>query len=231
MSKKQLSVPLTHRQFLWGYIYLAVEILVLPTALHLLLDWLFPGTTAAAVNFLYYIINFTTVWAIFGSFLKRNLGVARSHILRTLLYILLGLFGYWAVNIVMSEVTYRLMPDFTNVNDAAITQISRDGYLLMAIGAVLLVPTAEESLFRGLLFRGIYGKSRFGAYAVSALCFCAVHVAGYIGSYDLPLLALCFVQYLPAGLILAWSYEKSNTIFTPILIHTIINAVGIFAMR
>ena len=42
---------------------------------------------------------------------------------------------------------------------------------------------------------------------------------------------MCFVQYLPAGLILAWSYEKSNTILTPIAIHTVINAIGIYAMR
>ena len=86
-------------------------------------------------------------------------------------------------------------------------------------------------MFRGLLFRGIYGKSRVAAYLISALCFCLIHVANYIGSYELPLLAMCFVQYLPAGLILAWSYEKSNTILTPIAIHTVINAIGIYAMR
>ena len=42
---------------------------------------------------------------------------------------------------------------------------------------------------------------------------------------------MCFVQYLPAGLMLAWSYEKSNTIVTPILIHTVINAIAIYSMR
>ena len=77
----------------------------------------------------------------------------------------------------------------------------------------------------------MYGKSRWAAYVVSALCFCLPHVSAYIGSYEWTVLVLCFVQYLPAGLMLAWSYEKSNTIFTPILIHTIINAFGIYAMR
>lgn len=231
MSKKQISVPLSNRQIIWGCIYLAVELLVLPSVLPLLLGWFFSEVTPAAVNFLYYFINFTAVCIIFGSFLKRNLGIACSHIFRTLLYVVLGLLGYWAANIVMSEVTFRLMPDFTNVNDDAISLISQDSLILIAIGTVLLVPTAEECLFRGLFFRGIYGKSRFAAYAVSSLCFCVVHVAGYIGSYDLPLLAMCFVQYLPAGLILAWSYEKSNTILTPIAVHTVINAIGIYMMR
>ena len=37
---------------------------------------------------------------------------------------------------------------------------------------------------------------------------------------------LSLVQYLPAGLILAWSYEKSQTLAAPIAIHTIINAIS-----
>lgn len=231
MSKNTFSVPLTNRQFIWGCLYFAAEFLILPTLLHYLIDTFFHGASDAAVNFLYYLVNFCAVWLIFGSFLTRNFGILRNHILRFLGYALLGLALYWASSIVMTELTYTLMPEFTNVNDASIALITQDGYLLMVIGTVLLVPTAEECLFRGLLFRGLWGKSRFLAYAVSALCFCTVHVAGYIGSYDLPLLAMCFVQYLPAGLILAWSFEKSGTIYTPILIHSVINAIGIYAMR
>ena len=230
-NKKNLSVSLTDKERLWGYLYLAAEFLVLPTALYWLTDRLFPGTSDAAVNFLYYIINFLIICIIFRAFLKRNLGIAKSNLPRTILYILLGLAAYWASNLLMAELTYLLMPDFINVNDLGIAAVSRDGYFLMALGTVLVVPTAEECMFRGLLFRGIYGKSRVAAYLISALCFCLIHVANYIGSYELPLLAMCFVQYLPAGLILAWSYEKSNTILTPIAIHTVINAIGIYAMR
>ena len=192
---------------------------------------LFPGISDAEFNFLYYFVNFLATLLIFHSFLSRNLGIAKGKLLQVGLYVLLGLVIYWTSNLVMSELTYRIMPDFYNVNDAGITAMSQDAFLLMAIGTVLLVPVAEESLFRGLLFRGIYGKSRWAAYAVSALCFCLPHVSVYIGSYDLSLLAMCFIQYLPAGLMLAWSYEKSNTILTPIIIHTIINAIGIYSMR
>ena len=38
---------------------------------------------------------------------------------------------------------------------------------------------------------------------------------------------MAFLQYLPAGLCLAWAYTKADTIFAPILIHAIINAVSI----
>ena len=231
MAKKHITVSLNKRELIWGWIYLAMEFLILPTALFLGTALLFPGTSDAEVNFLYYFANFLATLLIFHRFLSRNLGTARDNPLRCGLYVVLGLAAYWATSLVMTEVTLLLMPDFFNVNDSSIAAMSKDGYLLMAIGTVLLVPTAEECLFRGLLFRGIYGKSRWAAYAVSALCFCLPHVSVYIGGYDWALLALCFVQYLPAGLILAWSYEKSNTILTPILIHTVINALGIYAMR
>ena len=230
-NRKHLTVSLTRDELLWGWVYLAFEFLFLPTILQLVTFSLFPGISDAEFNFLYYFVNFLATLLIFHSFLSRNLGIAKGKLLQVGLYVLLGLVIYWTSNLVMSELTYRIMPDFYNVNDAGIAAMSQDAFLLMAIGTVLLVPVAEESLFRGLLFRGIYGKSRWAAYAVSALCFCLPHVSVYIGSYDLSLLAMCFVQYLPAGLMLAWSYEKSNTILTPIIIHTIINAIGIYSMR
>ena len=231
MAKRHITVSLNEKEILWGWVYLAVEFLLLPTALYWFTARLFPGISDAEVNFLYYFVNFLATLLIFHRFLSRNLAMARSNLLRVVLYALLGLFIYWASGLVTGELTYRLMPDFVNVNDAGIAAMSRDSYLLMAIGTVVLVPAAEECLFRGLLFRGMYGKSRWAAYVVSALCFCLPHVSAYIGSYEWTVLALCFVQYLPAGLMLAWCYEKSNTIFTPILIHTIINAFGIYAVR
>ena len=38
---------------------------------------------------------------------------------------------------------------------------------------------------------------------------------------------MAFLQYLPAGLCLAWAYTKADTIFAPILIHAAVNAVSI----
>ena len=231
MAKRHITASLNQKEFLWGWLYMAAEFLILPTVLYWIASRLFPGFSDGEVNFLFYFVNFLATLLIFHKFLSRNWETAKSNLLRMGLYALLGLFIYWASSLVMAELTYYLMPDFVNINDMSIAAMSQDGYLLTAIGTVVLVPTAEECLFRGLLFRGMYGKSRWAAYAISALCFCLPHVSAYIGSYDWAVLALCFIQYLPAGLMLAWSYEKSNTIFTPILIHTIINAFGIYAMR
>ena len=231
MAKKHITVSFHRSELLWGWLYMAAEFLILPSVLYWISDRLFPGISDSEVNFLFYFVNFLATLLIFRKFLSRNWGTAKNNLLRMGLYVLLGLFLYWASSLVMAEVTYYLMPDFVNINDMSIAAMRQGGFLLTAIGTVILVPVAEECLFRGLLFRGMYSQSRWAAYAVSSLCFCLPHVSAYIGSYDWAVLALCFIQYLPAGLILAWSYEKSNTIFTPILIHTIINAFGIYAMR
>ena len=231
MAKKHITVSFHRSELLWGWLYMAAEFLILPSVLYWISDRLFPGISDSEVNFLFYFVNFLATLLIFRKFLSRNWGTAKNNLLHMGLYVLLGLFLYWASSLVMAEVTYYLMPDFVNINDMSIAAMRQGGFLLTAIGTVILVPVAEECLFRGLLFRGMYSQSRWAAYAISSLCFWLPHVSAYIGSYDWAVLALCFIQYLPAGLILAWSYEKSNTIFTPILIHTIINAFGIYAMR
>ena len=44
-------------------------------------------------------------------------------------------------------------------------------------------------------------------------------------------LILCFIQYLPAGLCLAWTYSKADNIFAPILVHALNNAIAIGLVR
>ena len=100
-----------------------------------------------------------------------------------------------------------------------------------ALAGIFLVPVAEEVFYRGLLFRYLSGRSRWLAYAVSITVFALVHVTGYIGSASALTLLLCFLQYLPAGYCLAWCYANTGTIITPILMHMIVNAYGISAMR
>jgi len=93
------------------------------------------------------------------------------------------------------------------------------------------ITITEETLYRGLLFQGLQRKNRALAYLVSVSVFAWIHVMGYVGQFDWRTLLLCFVQYLPAGIILALAYEKTDTIITPILIHIAVNQIGMSAMR
>jgi membrane protease YdiL (CAAX protease family) len=77
----------------------------------------------------------------------------------------------------------------------------------------------------------LYPKSHSAAYLLSTAIFSAIHILGFVGIYSSLDLILAFVQYIPAGLILAWVYRRSGSIFAPILMHAMINAVGMFAHR
>lgn len=207
-----------------GWAYYAFELLFLPGVLYALAEPL--GFGDAAVNFAYYFLNFVCVLAIFRDFLTDSLAYAvenRSAVIRA---VLLGALVCWAANGGAGWLLGRFAPEFSNANDAAVIAMVEESPILMGVGTILLVPLAEECLFRGLIFSQIRRENRTLAYCVSVAAFCAVHVAGFVGAYSPATLALCFVQYIPPGLILAWSYDHSKTIVAPVLIHTAINAIA-----
>ena len=89
----------------------------------------------------------------------------------------------------------------------------------------------EESLFRGLIFSSIHKKRRILAYTISALAFAALHVVGYLGTVPAWQLGLSLLQYLPAGIALAWAYERADSIWASIVLHMAINALSMLALR
>ena len=144
---------------------------------------------------------------------------------------ILGFVAYEACAWALSEVVSLVFPRFTNYNDSAIANMAATNSFLIFIGTVILVPLAEECLFRGLIFRNLYGKSHWAAYCLSILAFAAIHILGYIGKYSPLELLVAVLQYLPAGLCLAWSYTKADSIFAPIVIHAAINFLALRALR
>lgn len=92
----------------------------------------------------------------------------------------------------------------------------------MLAGAVV-APASEETLYRGILFAGLAQRYGFlpGA-VVSAALFAVVHGLGVV----LPILAL--------GIGLAWVYQRTQTLWAPILTHSLVNAISLtvlFASR
>ena len=222
---------MTRREILLSGVYLVFEFFLLPSLLTAVNTALSSPWTAAGVNFLYFLLNFLAVVLITQRFLWKSLQDAVKKPRLVLMCALLGTAAYWSMTSVLTQILLRIEPAFYNINDASITQIMEQEFLLMAAGTVLLVPTVEECLFRGLLFGALWEHSRPLGWIVSVGAFAAIHVVPYIGKYPPHMLLLCFVQYLPAGFCIAWSYLKADNIVTPILIHTAVNAMGMAAMR
>ena len=228
---RSFSGNLTNQETIGGFVYLVFQLVFLPSVLTFLNLQLSHPLNDAELNFLFYLVNFIAILLVFHDFLGRGLRQVGQHPAIFCQAVILGFVAYYACNWATTWVVRQLVPGFSNYNDAAIVAMSKGNFFLMLIGTVVLVPPVEECLYRGLIFRNLYGKSRWAAYIVSILAFAVIHIIGYIGRYSALELLMAFLQYLPAGLCLAWAYTKADTIFAPILIHAAINLLSIHALR
>ena len=228
---RKLPVTLNRGETWLGWIYWAVQLLVLPTVIDAVLPLLGLDLSVIQFNFIFFALNFLFLTVIFHRFLGEHTKLALKQPFRVLRYAFGGYVFFWISTTVIGIVTDHFVPSFSNVNDAAIMQMAASDYTLTAIGTVLLAPVAEELMYRGLLFGSLHHRSPAGAFILSTIVFAAIHVVGYIGLYRPLILVLCFLQYIPAGLCLGWAYTRSGNIWAPILAHIAINQTSILTMR
>ena len=223
MRYEPLPIQLNHSQIRWGLRYLLFQLVFLSSLLNLLLFYIFPNYNSAHLNFAYFLVNFGAVCWIFRDYLKASALDLPNRWRRTVIAACLGFVLYYLCTFALSALTFRLFPDFVNTNDAVISMAGQQNFYLMALGTIFLAPVAEELFYRALVFGTLHRSSRFVAYLVSTLVFAAIHVHGFD--------PVSFIQYLPAGLILAWSYDFSGSIAAPLAIHIAVNTIGTLSMR
>ena len=222
---------MNRRETIAGFVYLAFQFLLLPELLLWCNGHLEKPLSDSLLNVVFYTINFLAMLLLFHRFLGNGLFQALYHPVSFCQAVVLGLAAYFSCRYALSRLVGLLAPTFTNYNDSAIAAMDRGNPTLMLIATTLLVPPYEECVYRGLIFRNLYGKSPWAAYGVSMFVFAVIHILGYVGRYSPLELGIAIAQYLPAGLCLAWSYQKADTIFAPIAIHAIINYITITCMR
>lgn len=230
-KSRLLYISMSRTEKILGWLYMAFSLLALPMVLTWFNGRLSDPMNEGTLNFVFYLTNFLFLVCVFHRFLRDSLVAAWRDIWNFIQAVILGYVAYLAASKALDFVMSYLIPGFSNMNDASIAAMAKTNYTLMAIGVVFLVPLAEEVLYRGLIFRNLWQTSKIAAYLVSMAAFAAVHVLGYIGSEDITRLVLCFIQYLPAGLCLAWTYTKADNIFAPIVVHAVVNAMAIGALR
>lgn len=227
----KITVPISRRESLWGWVYLLLQLFALPSLLVLINFLAGNPLSDASINFIFFALNFICVTVIFRRFLLDSLALSAKQPIQCIRAAIKGFFLYYVLSICVNIFIVIINPDFSNVNDDSIAQMTQGNFALMAIGTVLLVPPVEETLYRGLIFHGLYDRSKILAYILSVTLFATIHVVGYIGLYDWSTLLMCFLQYIPAGICLAWAYNAADSILAPILIHMIINLIGILSTR
>ncbi|HVC80330.1 MAG TPA: CPBP family intramembrane glutamic endopeptidase [Chloroflexota bacterium] len=104
----------------------------------------------------------------------------------------------------------------TVLTSTTIDSAQQPGLDVLSIGTgVILTPLAEELLFRGVLYQGLRRTMPMGAAAlVSALVFAGMHFT-----------LVLFIPFTVMGLVLAWLYERSGSLFPGMLVHACNNGI------
>ena len=185
--------------------------------------------TPAQQNLIWYAVSAALTFLMLGAFLRRSFDSLLDRFFRCFMYFVLGYALYMGASLLLGEGLYEKL-GLVNPNDALFRQMVQTEKNTVLAMTVFLAPVVEECIFRGGLFGGLESKSRFAAYAVSAVLFGLYHVWQFALAYWDARYLLIALQYLPAGLILCYVYDKSDSIWTPIALHMIVNLTAMRAM-
>lgn len=227
MSRKAhraVSCRLTSFETIAGWLYLPFYLFALNLLLQLANEKLSLGMTALTLNIAYFSVNFAAVLLIFHRFLRQSFFGGRFW--NFVQAVVLGFALYYAGTWVLQFALSKLSPDFTIYNNETVSSLISESRYLMLIITVLAAPIIEETLVRGLVFGSIQPSARVMAYIVSVVLFTLMHNWQYFLLYPVGKVLLSCIPYIPASIALAWTYEKSGTIWGSITLHAVVNALS-----
>lgn len=231
MAKKNTKHShMTTVELIGGGILFLVYLLIMPlllekirTVISVLLD---RSISVAAANTVYYYVMTVVTAALFYKFLGKTGSRFFGELNRCCITAGMALVLFYGANELFCRICTRFIMPVGNLNDvtivAQIDNIPRNTMLIV----ILLAPFVEEVLFRGLVFGWLAEKSAAVAYALSAALYafgCLWQViAGGADTASLLVLA----QYMIPGLIFAWAYGRSGSVWTAVIVHAAVNMLA-----
>lgn len=231
MAKAGHTTYMTSVERILGGVLFVIYLLVLPfvtAPLFTMLEQLMGQAISDHVrNMIYYYVLFAVTLLTFWNFLGRTTSYFLSSAGRTLGAVCMGLVAFYGLN----ELSYRLLrlvlSGHANLNDMTVSAQIADAPRSTIFIVVFLAPFVEEVLFRGYVFGNLREHSRTAAYIVSCLLFAFLHVWQFAVVSRSLTYFLLMLQYLVPGLVLAWTYERSGTLWGSILVHAFVNALAV----
>jgi len=94
---------------------------------------------------------------------------------------------------------------------------------VLLFAAIIMAPLVEEVIFRGFLLKGFSQTfmGKYGAIIVTSLLWAIIHL-----QYELSYVAVIFV----VGLVFGYARLRTNSIFTPLMMHFFMNLVAFFEL-
>ena len=233
MAKRTSTTYLTPGEQVAGAVLFVIYLLVLPfvtAPLFRLIGGLLGVTISTGLqNILYYYILFAATVIIFHGFLGRTSRHFAENLGGACKFMAIGLVALYGLNELVYRLTRLVVSNQTNLNDTTISAQIHDAPRVTLLIVIFLAPFVEEVLFRGLVFGNLKSKSRTVAYVVSCLLFALLHVWQFAVVRQDITYFLLMVQYLVPGLVLAWAYDHTGTLWSSILLHAAANALHVLA--
>ena len=183
---------------------------------------------SAARDLIYYCVLFVLTLAVFRKFWKKTTRALFADMGKVLASLGLGLALFYGLGWLSARVLSLLPLYPANLNDAAVSARLETMPGRTVLMVVFLAPVVEETLFRGYVFGTLRERGRAGAYLVSCLLWGLAHVWQYAaGDWSYLLLAL---QYVAPGLAMAWTYERSGSLWGSVLLHGMVNALAVWSV-
>lgn len=225
--------PSRKRELILGLIYLPLHIFLMPIAVSFISPFIFTyfkiRIASSTMTLIYYSIAFVIVLILMWGFLRDSFSAFIDRYFTSTSLALYGFFlNFMAMFFLGAIYLLVFKQSAANPNNAAVAAqvANRSSHLIFAM--VVLAPIVEESIFRGSLFDLVRRKSRIAAYVITYLLFSAYHLWTYALNGVNLMFVFYMLQYLPPSIILANCYEKSGTIWSPIILHMLNNGVSAF---
>ena len=212
-------------EWILALLWLPLHLFGLP----LLLLRLFPALDAAWLNFYVYLVGAVFMLGTQFRFLRRDFDPLCERFGSVLLEVIISYGAMMLFNMVVTGLLTLAIEQIDNPNNAQLTDLARVNRGTVAAVAVYLAPIVEELIFRAGLFGALRHKNRVLGYVVSIALFAVYHIWGYALSD--PIAWLYALQYLPISFLLCRIYERTNTIWSSILLHMLVNTVALHALE
>ena len=233
MSRKKAAAGLTGLERVGGGVFFVFYLLLLPLAAGParrlageLLGRRVPENMGSAA---YYYVLFAVTVAIFHRLLARTTRRFLNSPGPALKTAGIGIVAYYGLGELASRLGALAADGAGNLNNSVVSaQLGSAPHMTLLI-VLFLAPVVEETLFRGLVFGGLKERSRLLAYAASCILFALLHVWQFAVAGRDPAYFLWMVPYLIPGLVLAWAYDHSGTLWASIGLHAGVNALAVLS--
>lgn len=224
-EEKIYQSALTRREAAAVLAFIPIQFLLLP---YVLARFILSGALSETrANFILYAVGVVYMLVFAMDFLRRDFYTLCDRPVRTGLQVLLS-YGLMLVCNTLVGLILVALGFEENPNNAAVGELTKAASGTMTAMAVFLAPIVEEIIFRGGIFGLLRRHSRLWAYLGSILIFSLYHVWSY-ALYDWKNF-IFIIQYIPASWLLCRCYEKTESIWTPILLHMLINGISMQVM-